>query len=166
MATRALRIDWGAGLIAQHYSRLVIDANRPRHSPQLAPEVSDESSIPFNQNLSNEELDDRWNLIHQPYHNRISEILDSRAGKPTVFIAIHSFTPKLRGKPYRDTIIDLMVREDKTLAKTVKSEIHRSLPQVSIGINQVFQITEHDRLHPSAPCGITQAASCFNRNQK
>lgn len=131
----------GAGLITQYYSRLVIDSNRPRHSPQLAPEISDGSSIPFNQNLSNEELDNRWNLIHQPYHNRISEILDSRAGKPTVFIAIHSFTPKLRGKPYRDTIIDLMAREDKTLAKTLKSAIHRSLPQVSIGINQVFQIT-------------------------
>ena len=131
----------GSGLIMQHYSRLVVDPNRPRHSPQLAPEVSDGSLIPFNQNLSDKELDNRWNLIHQPYHNRISDILDSRAGMPTVFIAIHSFTPKLRGGPFRGTIIDLMVREDTTLAEAVKSAIHRSLPQVSIGINQVFQIT-------------------------
>ena len=132
----------GACLITQYYSRLVIDPNRTRKSRQLAATVSDCTVIPFNQNLSDQDLDERWNSIHKPYHNKIDSVLEKRAGKPTVFIAIHSFSPKLRGAPARPWVVDLIVRTDQTLAKLIKSGIESDIPGINVGINQVFKITK------------------------
>lgn len=132
----------GACLIAHYYSRLVIDPNRTRKSRQLATTVSDCTVIPFNQNLSDLDLDERWNSIHQPYHQKIDSVLDKRTGKPTVFIAIHSFSPKLRGAPARPWVVDMIVRTDPTLAESIKHGIESEIPHIAVGINQIFKITK------------------------
>ena len=49
----------GAPLIIQRYSRLVIDSNRPRHAPDLAPATSDGTEIPFNSALDEAGLEAR-----------------------------------------------------------------------------------------------------------
>ena len=84
----------GAPLALQPYSRLVIDCNRPRHAPDLAPAISDGSAIPFNQSLEGHALEARWQAIHQPFHRAITGLIDAR-GRPAL-LAVHSFTRQMR----------------------------------------------------------------------
>jgi predicted N-formylglutamate amidohydrolase len=86
--------------IAQRYSRLVIDCNRrPGHPASIAP-VSDEVAVPGNQALGAEAREARRTEVFAPYHRAIGEVLAQRRsrGLPTVFVALHSFTPVLAGK--------------------------------------------------------------------
>ena len=88
-----------ATFVRQTYSRLVIDCNRAPGWPDSIPAVSDGSDIPGNAGLSPQEADARRALIFQPYHDTVAAALDARAaaGRPTVLISLHSFTPVMRG---------------------------------------------------------------------
>ncbi|MDH3659646.1 MAG: N-formylglutamate amidohydrolase [Alphaproteobacteria bacterium] len=87
------RLD--APLISQTYSRLVCDCNREIQAPSFIPEISERTRIPANENLTPAERDARIEEIYRPLHDRIKDELDQRvaAGRPTVFISMHSFTP-------------------------------------------------------------------------
>ena len=89
----------GAHLIAQRYSRLVIDCNRPFTSPGSVPLFSEATTIPGNENLTADDIDARQASIFQPYHRRITEALDWRAvdNIPTMLVSLHSFTPVYSG---------------------------------------------------------------------
>jgi predicted N-formylglutamate amidohydrolase len=81
-----------APLIRQTYSRLVIDCNRdPSAFDAMAP-VSDGTVIPGNQNLSAEQRAARVRAIHDPYHSAIAAAIGDR-----IIVAIHSFTPQMKG---------------------------------------------------------------------
>jgi predicted N-formylglutamate amidohydrolase len=87
-----------AALVAQSYSRLVIDCNRrPGHATSIAPR-SDSTEVPGNQDLSGRDRALREREIFAPYQDRIASLLDhrARAGQETVLVALHSFTPRLR----------------------------------------------------------------------
>ena len=87
------RLD--AFLIAQTYSRLVIDCNRPLTSPTSITVRSERTDIPGNLDLARAETEARAREIFAPYHARIAEELDKRraARQPTILISVHSFTP-------------------------------------------------------------------------
>ena len=95
----ALSKQLGAHLIAQRYSRLVIDCNRPPAAPSSIPRISEATAIPGNQGLAPEAAEARRMAIFDPYHRRIAEVIDRRnaAGMPTVLVALHSFTPVYAG---------------------------------------------------------------------
>jgi predicted N-formylglutamate amidohydrolase len=83
-----------AVLVAQNYSRLVIDCNRdPRVSTSI-PLLSESIEIPGNINLSDTETAARRAEIFDPYHERIRRLLDERlaAGRPTILLAQHTMT--------------------------------------------------------------------------
>ncbi len=88
-----------AHLIAQHYSRLVIDCNRPFENPGSIPLLSEATEIPGNSGLTAEQTASRRQAIFAPYHSRIADVLDARAAqrRPTVLISLHSFTPVYAG---------------------------------------------------------------------
>ena len=88
-----------AHLVAQRYSRLVIDCNRPPNVPSSIPRISEASTIPGNENLTREAAETRRREIFDPYHARIDAIIARRlsAGMPTVLVALHSFTPVYAG---------------------------------------------------------------------
>jgi predicted N-formylglutamate amidohydrolase len=86
-----------ATLICQIYSRLVIDCNRDWSVPSSICEVSELTTIPGNAGIGGEERHARQQEIFQPYHDRIAQMLDARAGRPTVLVAMHSFTPVFKG---------------------------------------------------------------------
>lgn len=130
-----------APLVTQTYSRLVIDTNRPRHSDQLAPSVSDGIRVPFNQDLTEAELDARWKGIHQPYHDQIRDMLSRR--DPVALAAIHSFTPQLSDGPPRPWHIDLISRSPSPHFGQIQTQLQRLLPEAQIGVNQVFQVSGH-----------------------
>jgi len=67
-----------AHLIAQRYSRLVIDCNRPPGAPSSIPMISEATMIPGNEGLTHDNADDRRRLFFEPYHHRIDEVIDQR----------------------------------------------------------------------------------------
>ncbi|HRP73890.1 MAG TPA: N-formylglutamate amidohydrolase, partial [Luteimonas sp.] len=89
--------------IVQTYSRLVIDCNRPLEAPSSIPAASDGTSIPGNADLDDRERDRRAAAIFTPYHARIEAELDRRLreGRPTILVAMHSFTPSMNGDDRR-----------------------------------------------------------------
>jgi predicted N-formylglutamate amidohydrolase len=88
-----------APLIAQNYSRLVIDCNRDPAVPSSIPAISETVPIPGNAGLSSDEVDARRREIFWPYHERIKAILDARqaAGQSTILVAQHSMTDVFKG---------------------------------------------------------------------
>src|SRR5277367_673459 len=89
----ALSKQLDAHLVAQRYSRLVIDCNRPPAAPTSIPRISEATMIPGNEGLARDALEARRAQIFDPYHRRIDEIIDARwrDGRPTVLVSLHSF---------------------------------------------------------------------------
>ena len=89
----------GAHLIAQRYSRLVIDCNRPPCVASSIPVLSEATEVPGNEGLTRAAADARRQSIFDPYHRRIGDVIDRRLreGRPTVLVALHSFTPLYAG---------------------------------------------------------------------
>ena len=114
---RRLAAALDAPLVAQTYSRLVIDCNRPTHVPASIPTLSEATPIPGNEGISRAERDARIDALFRPYHDTLDRILEARhrAGVPTVVIAMHSFTPVYNGtsRPWR---LGLLYNRDARLA--------------------------------------------------
>lgn len=81
------------------YSRLLIDLNRPFHSPASIPARSEATDIPGNLDLGQAEVERRRRLLFMPFHDRVASYLDRRraAGRTTRIVTIHSFTPVFLG---------------------------------------------------------------------
>jgi predicted N-formylglutamate amidohydrolase len=99
----ARRID--ATFLRQRFSRLVIDCNRTPGHPGSISEVSDGTAVPANQGLAQTDRDARRREIFDPYHGAIAEALNARqaVARPTLLLALHSFTPSMDGfdRPWR-----------------------------------------------------------------
>ncbi|MEM7022799.1 MAG: N-formylglutamate amidohydrolase, partial [Pseudomonadota bacterium] len=67
---QALAERFQAPIVAQTYSRLVIDCNRPTHVPQSIPQISEWTEIPHNCDLSPAERQARIDTLFHPYHGR------------------------------------------------------------------------------------------------
>ena len=93
--SKALSEHLDAPLVTQTYSRLVCDCNRETHVPSFIPEISERTHIPANEHLTDADRAARITEIYQPLHERITKELERRAaaGRPTVFLSMHSFTP-------------------------------------------------------------------------
>jgi predicted N-formylglutamate amidohydrolase len=88
-----------APLLAQNYSRLVIDCNRDPAVPSSIPSISEHVAIPGNAGLTAAQVDARRREIFWPYHERIRALLDARlaAGQSTILVAQHSMTDIFKG---------------------------------------------------------------------
>jgi predicted N-formylglutamate amidohydrolase len=113
-ADRARHIGWDIGIagvteqlaaqlsttaILQTYSRLVIDCNRPPGALSAFPTVSETTPIPGNHDLTETAKHARIDAMFTPYHQMIAaEIATRRArAQPTIYVAMHSFTPVFHG---------------------------------------------------------------------
>lgn len=106
-----------ATLVSQRFSRLAYDCNRPPEAPGAMPEVSEIYTIDGNRNLSQADRDQRTNALYLPFHKAISDILDERraAGRDTVIVTMHSFTPVYMGKA-RSVEIGILHDADSRIA--------------------------------------------------
>ncbi|HEY8571499.1 N-formylglutamate amidohydrolase [Phenylobacterium sp.] len=98
-----------ATFISQTVSRLVIDCNRDPARADAICEVSDGTAVPGNAGLSPAERLRRIETVFAPYHAAIAAELDARAGRPTVVVALHSFTPAMGGqaRPWRFGVLHM-----------------------------------------------------------
>jgi predicted N-formylglutamate amidohydrolase len=131
-----------AHLVAQRYSRLVIDCNRPPDAPSSIPLISEATIIPANEGLAREAADERRRLIFEPYHRRISEIIDARlqAHVPTLLVSLHSFTPVYAGiaRPWHvGTLYQRDTRLPPLLLKLLRGE-----PDLVVGDNEPYAVSD------------------------
>lgn len=88
-----------AVFLRQVYSRLVIDCNRRPDAADAMPAVSDGTAVAANAALDDAGRAARVAAIHAPYQDAIGAAIARRraAGQPTILVALHSFTPVMRG---------------------------------------------------------------------
>jgi predicted N-formylglutamate amidohydrolase len=88
-----------APLVAQNYSRLVIDCNRDPRVATSIPHISEIREIPGNMNLSPAEIAARRAEIFDPYHRRIHERIEERlaARRSPILVAQHTMTDIYKG---------------------------------------------------------------------
>lgn len=177
--TRHIAWDIGAGGLArrlgqvldacvvwQRYSRLVIDCNRHLDAPDSIATRSERTEVPGNRDLTAEAAGLRAREIFHPYHDEIRQSLDRRQaeGRPTILVAVHSFTPVFHevSRPWQAGVLygadarfaapvlaalraegDLVVGDNQPYAVTPSSDFsvnhhaeRRSLPYVEIEIRQ------------------------------
>jgi predicted N-formylglutamate amidohydrolase len=115
-----------APLVAQNYSRLVIDCNRDPQVATSIPHISETSEIPGNMNLSSAEIAARREEIFDPYHRRIRELVDERiaAGRPTILVAQHTMTDIYKGVR-RDMHAAILYNRDRRFAGIVLEMLRR-----------------------------------------
>ena len=85
----------GATAVLQAYSRLVIDCNRPPGHAESIVAKADGAAVPGNEALTAADAARRRAEVFDPYHRAIAEALDARAGRATIVVSVHSFTPVL-----------------------------------------------------------------------
>ena len=131
-------------LVAQRYSRLVIDCNRPPHSAELFTARSEATDIPGNQALTATEREARLAHIYAPYHHTITSLLDARAavGRTTLYIAVHSFTPIYLGRA-RPWQLGVLSGDDRRVAEPML-EFLRTHGDFCIGDNEPYRIDDKD----------------------
>jgi predicted N-formylglutamate amidohydrolase len=144
---RALSARLGAAWVSQHYSRLVIDCNRDPTTTGAMPKVSDGTTIPGNSALTEADRAARIAEIHAPYHNAIADVLDARAVRPTVVIALHSFTPVFGGvaRPWHAGV--LHGSGDIRFSHAVLARLAAE-PDLIVGDNEPYRMDETDHTVP------------------
>ncbi len=140
------RLD--APLVLGGYSRLVIDLNRPLANPEsMAPESAG-VPVPGNRDLSPQARAERVRALFDPYHQAVDRLLAGRAGRPTLLLSIHSFTPVLDAAP-RPWHAGVAYGRDRRLADLLLPALRRP-GDLCIGDNQPYGVDDaHDYTLPT-----------------
>lgn len=127
-----------AWLIVQNYSRLVIDCNRSLSHKDSIAKQSEDTSIPGNREVSDDEAERRARAIFEPYHARIRAELDQRAARneATILVFVHSFTPVFRGVR-RAWHTGVLYHRDTRLALPLLAALRRD-PELVVGDNEPY----------------------------
>jgi predicted N-formylglutamate amidohydrolase len=131
-----------APLVAQNYSRLVIDCNRDPQVATSIPRSSESIDIPGNMGLSDADIAARRAEIFDPYHRRIRTLLDERgaAGRPTILVAQHSMTNIYHGVR-RDMHAAVLYNRDRRFAGLVLDRLRREAGLI-IGDNEPYFVSD------------------------
>ncbi len=97
--TRALAMALDSPAILSDFSRLVIDPNRGEDDPTLVMRLYDGTIIPANRAIDAAGVGARLERLYRPYHAAYARLAARRAD--TVIVAVHSFTPCLKGRAPR-----------------------------------------------------------------
>jgi len=140
--TEALSDMLDATAVLQSYSRLVIDCNRAPDHPTSIPTVSEATAIPGNAGLTKEARTARRQAIFDPYHAAIVDLLDRRAvaGRRTVLVAMHSFTPVFKNV-IRMVEIGVLYHHETPLSR-IMLDLLRDEGDLVVGDNEPYAITD------------------------
>ncbi|RAP42164.1 N-formylglutamate amidohydrolase [Rhodovulum viride] len=132
---RAVAEALDAPLVLSRFSRLVIDPNRGEDDPTLVMRVYDGTVIPANRAIAEAEIDRRIRTFWRPYHTEVARLAARRPD--TVLLAIHSFTPQLKGRPPRPWQIGILHAADDRLARPLIARL-RAEPDLCVGENEPY----------------------------
>lgn len=146
---RALAQRLRAPFVSQAYSRLVVDCNRdPALSGWIAA-TSDGTVVPGNSGLAGADRAARRAEIYDPYHRAIGDLLDAReaAGRETMFVSLHSFTPVMGGiaRPWEIGVLHDAHRDD--FAHAVLAAL-ADRDGLTVGDNQPYRMDDNDYTVP------------------
>jgi predicted N-formylglutamate amidohydrolase len=132
----------GAPLVAQNYSRLVIDCNRDPRVASSIPLISETSEIPGNRNLSPSDMAARRAEVFEPYHGRIAKLLDERlaAGRTTILVAQHTMTDVYHGVR-RGMHAAVLYNRDRRFAGLTLDKLRRD-PSLVIADNEPYFVSD------------------------
>jgi predicted N-formylglutamate amidohydrolase len=138
-----------APLVAQNYSRLVIDCNRDPKVATSIPRISELREIPGNIGLSVPEIAARQFEIFDPYHRRISELLDRRqaSGRRVILVAQHTMTDIYKGDR-RHMHAAVLYNRDRRFAGVVLEMLRRERHLVIADNEPYFVSDETDYTIP------------------
>lgn len=111
---RALADALDCPAILTRFSRLVIDPNRGEEDPTLVMRLYDGSIIPGNRHVDAAEKQRRLDAYHRPYHAALEQLAARR--DDMVIVAVHSFTPQLRGRTPRPWHVGILHAWDARLS--------------------------------------------------
>ena len=128
-----------APALLSRFSRLVIDPNRGEDDPTLVMRLYDGTIIPANRHLAPAEIRRRLVSYHRPYHEAIDAEIERRlaAGARPALIAIHSYTPQLKGRAPRPWQVGVLWHHDGRLAEPLLARL-RAGGDLCVGDNQPY----------------------------
>ncbi len=133
---RALGERLDSPVILSDFSRLVIDPNRGEDDPTLVMQLYDGTIIPANRHITAEAVEERLARLYRPYHDAYARLAARR--DDTVIVAIHSFTPRLNGRPLRPWHIGILYSHlDERLSKPLIARLTAE-PDLCIGDNEPY----------------------------
>ncbi len=140
VGARGVAVALGAALdspvICTDFSRLVIDPNRGEDDPTLVMQLYDGTIIPGNAGIRPDEVERRLASLHRPYHVALAALAARR--DDTVILAIHSFTPALRGRPSRPWQVGVLYSHlDGRLSQPLIALL-RGQPDLCVGDNEPY----------------------------
>ncbi|RDE07439.1 N-formylglutamate amidohydrolase [Sphingomonas aracearum] len=130
--TRALSAALHAPAVLGHVSRLVIDLHRPPDHPHLVPVESDGHVIAGNRGA---DVAGRLRTLHRPYHRAVAQAV--REWRPTLIVAIHSFTRELETVPgVRPWHVGILYNRDARAARVMLELLRQA--DIPAGDNQPY----------------------------
>jgi predicted N-formylglutamate amidohydrolase len=125
-----------APVICSTFSRLVIDPNRGEEDPTLVMKLYDGTIIPANRTVTAVEVEQRLQRLYRPYHGGLARLAARR--DDTVIVAVHSFTPCLKGRPPRPWHIGVLHSHlDGRLSLPLINRL-RAVPGLCVGDNEPY----------------------------
>ncbi|MGB3406031.1 MAG: N-formylglutamate amidohydrolase [Jannaschia sp.] len=133
----AERLD--ATVVAQRFSRLVIDCNRPWEASDLVPRISDITPVPGNE-IDQEDREMRWTEIHAPFHAAVTDALNNGAHS---VLSVHSYDPRRAvDGAIRPWPVGLLARRANPLFDALRRHL-ATIPHVApLGINHPYEIED------------------------
>lgn len=127
----------------------MIDCNRDPGSAAAVPEVSDGTVIHGNLGLSPAARAARVRAIHEPYQQMIADEIARRdaAGRATILVSLHSFTPSLAGsvRPWQIGVLHDGAN-DRFALKLLETLAAR--PGLVVGDNEPYRMDGTDHSVP------------------
>jgi predicted N-formylglutamate amidohydrolase len=138
-----------APLVAQNYSRLVIDCNRDPSVASSIPRLSEATTIPGNVGLTPGQVAERRTEIFDPYHAHIGALLDERQaqGRHTILVAQHSMTDIYLGAR-RPMHAAVLYNRDARFALLVRQQLEREAGLIVAENEPYFVSDESDYTIP------------------
>lgn len=133
---RALGQILDSPVILSDFSRLVIDPNRGEDDPTLVMKLYDGTIIPANRHVDATEVERRLDRLYRPYHSAYARLAALRPDR--VIVAVHSFTPCLRGRAPRPWHVGVLYSHlDERFSKALIAHLHDE-PDLCIGDNEPY----------------------------
>ena len=129
------RLD--APAVLSRFSRLVIDPNRGEDDPTLLMQLYDGTIIPANRRLDAAERARRLDLFYRPYHGAVASVVTPRPVHAPL-VAVHSFTPQLRGRAPRPWHVGILYSPRDTRFALPLIERLRRERDLCIGDNEPY----------------------------
>ncbi len=133
---RALGRHLDSPVILSDFSRLVIDPNRGEDDPTLVMKLYDGTIIPANRHARPDEIERRLDRLYRPYHAAYARLASLRPDQ--VILALHSFTPCLRGRSPRPWHVGVLYSHlDDRFSKRLVARLQREA-DLCIGDNEPY----------------------------